>query len=120
MAVLTREAILAALDLPQERLHVKPWGGEVILQGMDGVARDEYERQILAEREAGDGKVDPSRQRARLVAFSIVDESGARLFSLEDVEALGKKNGRILGELAAAAMRVNALGEGDIEALAKN
>ena len=41
MAVLTKQQILAAEDLPSETLLVKEWCGDVTVRTMTGAERDE-------------------------------------------------------------------------------
>ena len=42
MSLLSKEAILAAQDLPSEDVEVPEWGGTVRVRGLDGKGRDEY------------------------------------------------------------------------------
>jgi len=53
-------------------------------------------------------------------AATIIDPDGKRLFTEEDIEALQQKSGQVLGRLADAAFRINAVGPAADEAAAKN
>lgn len=71
----------------------------------------------------GDGrdrKVDLTNMRARLVALSVVDEAGQRVFTDDEVDLLGAKSGAALDRVFAAAQELNGLSGADVEALTKN
>lgn len=115
MTILSRDAILAAGDLKKELVKVPEWGGEVYVSAMTGEARDEWEQSLVS------GKtVSLANIRARLVAATLVDESGNRLFSNADVGALGKKSAAALERCVKVAQRLNKLTESDLEELSKN
>ncbi len=101
--LLTRDAILARADLPRESVEVPEWGGAVLVATMTGAARDEWEQQLVA---AGRSM---QNVRAKLVAATAVDESGARMFSAADVEALGNLSSAALDRVCQVAQRLNGL-----------
>lgn len=105
MTLLSREAILAAADLPRELLEVPEWGGSVWVGTMSGLARDEFEQAI---RDGGNG-------RALVASFCIQDEQGNRLFSAADAEALGAKSAIALTRVVRASLKLNKLGDLAIE-----
>jgi hypothetical protein len=74
---------------------------------MTGAARDAWEQSLVSG--ASKGKVDITNVRARLVAYTAVDDDGARLFTDADAEALGRKSGAALERCAKVAQRLNAL-----------
>ena len=106
MDLLTRDQILAKNDRPTLLVTVKEWGGQVMLRALTADERDEYEMAMFDAR-AGKGRMNP---RARLVAMSIVNEKGERLFRDDDVERLGAKSGRALDRLFENAKRLSAIG----------
>jgi hypothetical protein len=116
---LTREQILAADDLPRERVAIKSWGGEVYIRSFTGEERDVFEESLL-DRSNGDVKRTLANFRAKLVALCLVNDQGQRLFTAEQAEELGRKNGAILDQLAATAQKLNGLSAGDVENLTKN
>lgn len=120
MKTLNRDAILAAQDLKTQRVNVPEWGGEVIVRTMTGVERDELEG-IMAMQST---KATPAERlrnfRALTVALCTVDEQGNRLFTLEDVEALGKKSTASLTRIFTVAQVLSALTEAAVEELVKN
>jgi hypothetical protein len=111
--VLTRDAILGADDLPKEKVEVPEWGGEVYVRTMTGAERDAFEKQWAG------GKV-PDNVRAGLVAKTVVDESGTRLFKDSDVTNLGAKSALVLDRLFDVAQKLNGLSKRDVEVLEKN
>ena len=113
--MLTREQILAADDLSRETVDVPEWGGSVVVQMMRGSDRDAFEASIITE-----GKPDLRNMRAKLAAACIVDESGKRLFSVADVDALGAKSAKALERVTSVAQRLNRLGDEQLEEIKGN
>jgi hypothetical protein len=113
--ILSREEILSANDLKREKVKVPEWGGEVFVSAMSGESRDEWEQSLVS----GKG-VSLTNIRARLFAMTACDEDGNRLFTSEDVQALGKKSGAALDRCVKVAQRLNRLTENDLEDLTKN
>jgi len=109
--MLTREEILSKTSLKTERITVEELFGEIIVSEMSGEMRDEWE-QAIREKDAGGKLVSP---RAKLVAFTVVDEKGDRVFSDGDISALGKLPSAILEKICLVAMRLNGLAAGAIE-----
>lgn len=119
MAVLGRDAILNADDVTTELVPVPEWGGDVLVKGLSGTERDEYEASCTQIR--GKSQVPVfTNIRAKLVARAIVDENGERVFTPQDVAALGKKNGAVLDRLFDVAAKLSGLSDDDVEELAKN
>lgn len=124
MAILTKQAILDALDLPVETVAVPEWGGEVLVRGMTGTERDSFEASLRREKAKAKGKapdyeVDLSDFRSKLVARSVVDEDGKRLFSDDEIGSLGRKSAVALSRVADVAMRLSGFTESDIDELKK-
>ena len=116
--LLSREAILAADDLPTRDVAVPQWGGTVRVRSLTGRERDQFETDVLSARR--DGHVSPGNVRARYAAMCIVDGEGKNLFSTADIEALGAKAAAALDTVYQAVLSLNALTEEDIEELAGN
>lgn len=114
---LTREAILAATSLPTEEVEVPEWGGTVVVRGMDGEGRDEFEASMLVER-GGQVVQDAANTRAKLAARCIIDpETREPMFTQQDVYALGKLSGAALNRVFAVASRLSGLRSDDIAEL---
>lgn len=113
--MLRRDAILAAARLERETVHVPEWGGDVLVQELTAAARDDFERALVG----ADGRLGPNI-RARLVALSVVDEDGNRLFSDADVAELAKQPAKAMDRVFSVAQRLSGLRPEDLEEAAKN
>jgi hypothetical protein len=113
MGLLTREAILAAVDLPREQVSVPEWGGDVLVQGLDGSGRDFWETSWFKARESG--TIAPEHHRALLVSLTLIDAEGGRLFRAEDIAQLGRKSPAGLDRVYEVALRLSGLGRGAVE-----
>lgn len=117
--MLTRDEILAAEDLPVEIVYVPEWGGSVFVRTLTGSERDKFEEDTIQ----GKGKnrrVTLQNIRARLVALTVCDESGTRLFQPADVARLGLKSAAALDRVFSVAQRLSGLTDDDVEELVKN
>lgn len=119
MALLNRDAILAASDIRTATVSVPEWGGDVLVGSMTGQARDEWEQSLIT-RKPGKTEANLHNVRARLVAATVVDEAGNRMFSEADIEALGRKSSAALERVCKVAQRLNGLGDSDLEDLKGN
>ena len=117
--LLTREAILQADDLPRELVEVPEWGGALYVRALTGAERDAFEQSIVETR-GKNTRMNLRNIRARLVALTVVDEDGNRLFSDDDVEALGRKSAAALNRVFEVAQRLSGLRPEDVEELAGN
>jgi len=116
MKILTKDEILQADDIRKEEVEVPEWGGAVWVQTMSGKERDQLEASIIS----GKGQRDLRNLRAKIVAMSVVDESGKRLFTFEDALELGKKSARALDRVFSVAQRLSGFTPQDVEELTKN
>jgi len=114
--ILTKQDIFAANDIHTERVNVPEWGGDVFVRTMSGTERDQLEASIIIEED----KRDLRNLRAKIVALSVVDEKGKRVFLFEDVLALGTKSARALDRIFAVAQRLSGFTKKDVDELAKN
>ena len=113
--ILTKDEILSADDLKKETVSVPEWGGSVIVRNLMGFERDQFEASIVQGKTA-----NLSNLRAKLVTMSVVNEKGKRLFSVKDVEALGRKSASALDRVFAVAQKLSGLTPKDVDELAKN
>lgn len=115
---LTRDAILAAVDLPTQEVEVPEWGGSVLVRGLSGEDRDAFEASLIVRRPAlvGPNKgqlesvQDTTNLHAKLVSRAIVDETGSRVFSDADVKLLGAKSSHALQRVFDVASELSGLG----------
>lgn len=119
MALLSRDAILAADDHEYEVVPCPEWGGEVRLRSLTGAERDAYEQSLVQTR-GKSREMNLRNARAKLVALCAVDEDGKRLFTDADVNALGKKNAKPLDRLFDVARRLSGLSEDDVDRLTED
>lgn len=124
--LLSRDDILGARDLPSERVEVPEWGGAVLVRGLTGIERDEWELSMMRVNQSR-GSIDASinmdafrNTRARFVAKCLVDEDGIRMFSDHDVTELGAKSAVALNRVYEVAQRLSAITKEDVEELGKN
>lgn len=117
--LLTRDQILAADDARFEIVEVPEWKGKVRVRMMTGRDRDAYESNLILNR-TGDKETNLGNIRATLLAFTIVDDEGTRVFSKEDIEALGEKSIKPIIRVFDVATKLNALRDEDVDALAGN
>ena len=114
---LSRDDVLKADDLVTEEVDVPEWGGTVLVRGMTGRERDEFELSVMDQRS---GRANLANGRAKIVIRCTVDDDGKRLFDAADVDVLGAKSAAALDRVFAVASRLSALGPGDVEELAGN
>lgn len=116
---LSRDQILGATDAKKRLVSVPEWGGDVWVSTMTGAARDRWEQGLLI-RKNGVTEANMENMRARLVAATVVDDDGNRLFTESDIEQLGKKSAAALERLCKVAQALNGIGEAELEELAGN
>lgn len=116
---LTREAILAADDLPLTKVEVPGWGGHLFIRPMKAGDRDEFEDWAF---KAGQKQSpDLARQRrARMIVACATDAEGVRLFSNEDAPKIAEKSVLNCDVVIEAISKLNRLGAKERKALAKN
>jgi hypothetical protein len=115
VALLSKDQILRAADLPAQSVEVPEWGGAIQLRVMTGMERDAFEGSINK-----DGKLNTKNLRARLVALCAVDADGKRLFAEKDLEALGGKSAVVLDRLFDECQRINGMSKEAVETIEKN
>lgn len=102
--LLTRDQILSANDLQTRDVQVPEWGGDVRLRQLSAL-------QVTRWRDLPESDT----KYVALLVSSIVDETGATIFTAEDVDALAQKNIRTVELLMRAAFELNKLGGDDDE-----
>ena len=115
---LTKADILQVQDLEHEDVYVEQWGGWVRVRALTGAERDRYEGSFMPDKKGG--KPSFRNVRARLVTMALTSPEGKKLFSFNDVEALGKKNASALNQLFEKAQQLSGLRKEDVEELQGN
>jgi len=115
---LDRTALLKAMQLKTETVEIE--GGEVIVSEIGAADyiklwSDPKNQKATGEKVIKDGKeedvmvIDMSKFTPALIAYSVVDEAGERLFTDEDVAVLGRSSQGIFLKLAEKARKMNGL-----------
>ena len=107
-----KETILAAVDLPSEKVDVPEWGVNVTVRTLTAAERDKFEEAVATQK--------LGNTRARLVGLCMVDDDGKRIFSDSEVTQLGGKSSLVLDRLFEIASRLNGFTAADAEELEKN
>ncbi|MFF8768491.1 hypothetical protein ACF07Q_28585 [Nocardiopsis dassonvillei] len=118
MSLLSRDEILQADDRKYETVHVPQWGGSVRIRSLDGKERDIFEKSLVDKKTGAPSKVENAR--ARLVAWTVVDADGRRIFSQGDIEALGKKSAAALDKVFTAARKLSGMTDEDLAELVED
>lgn len=112
MTYLTKAAILAADDLPTEEVEVREWGGSVLVRGLTGRQRIDYEASMAVMR-GGQLVPDVENSMAKLVARAIIDpDTGEPMFTPQEAHALGEKSSAALTRVFEVAARLSGMAEG--------
>jgi len=122
MKTLSKEDILAVADLKTEAVPVPEWGEDVqvIVRTMTGADRDAFEQSLVNV--DAEGKRTPALEnmKAKLVAITVVDEAGNRMFAADEVGHLAGKSAAAINRIFSAAARLNGIGPAAEVAAAKN
>ena len=116
---LNRADILNKTDLPKEEVFVPEWGGSVFVRALTAKERVIYEQAVIT-RTGKDVETNLEKAIALLVALTVVDEDGKRLFSNKDADELADKNANALSKLYMVAVRMSSLAPEDVKELAEN
>ena len=119
MTLLTREQILDAKDIETEDVEVPEWGGTVRVKAMTGAERDEYESYMM-DTSGSEVKMNLKGMKVRLVALTVVDEKGKRMFEVTDIEALSTKSASALDRVFQVASRLSGMTVAAVEELQGN
>lgn len=94
--------------MPTREVPVPEWGdGEAVrVRGLSANGRLEFG---LASQKASNGEVGPN-PTALIVALCAIDENGARLFQIQDCDALAELRGDVIDRIALAVMDLSGLG----------
>jgi hypothetical protein len=112
-----RDNILGSQRKPDRAVEVPEWGVTVYVKTMSSRDRDSFEQENADARDKG---LSLPNFRARFLVRVLVDEKGVRIFGDADADALGEKDGTVLGRLFDATVEHNALDNASVEKMAKN
>ena len=83
MGRLTRDQIVAQVELRTEVVEVPEWGGSVVVRELSGRERDVFEASIV-KRHGQKTSLDMENMRARFVAACVIGDDGQPLFYPSD------------------------------------
>lgn len=116
----TIEDILEA-EAPVEEVIVPEFGGKKFrVRGMSGAERERYEQALGVYSKNGEVRSRTRDALARLVAMSLIDAEGKRMFREPQVAKLAEAPAAGLARIADVARRLSGLTEADVEELAGN
>ena len=108
--MLTREQILNTRDLPTQRVPVPEWG--------EGATLNVRQLTVAEVNELAKHQSDhPEKVFVYWIVATVVDDTGKRMFTPDDAEALERKSAQVIKRLAEAAIKLNTF---DKDAAAKN
>lgn len=113
--MLSKEQILECKDIGSETVNIPEWYGEVTVKGLTLAEKDEWTESIMQG-----GEANVKGATAKLCIMCMRDDAGARLFSLDDVDALQAKSAAALDRVFQVAQRLSGIGQEDIEETVKN
>ena len=117
---LSRDQILEASDLRSQLAEVPEWGGAVLVRTMTGADRDAFENSMVSVRPDGTREQNLTNFRTKLVALTVVDDTGNLLFSADDLARLAAKSALAIDRVFVVAQSINGLGAQAVETAAKN
>jgi hypothetical protein len=131
MKCLTKENIFKSEAVEKEWVDIPEWAGGLYVKVMSGEERDAFETAMFKTNDMNNFTRNFDNMRARLIAFTAVDEDGKQIFDpilkydvqdklYGDVAELGKKSSVILDRIYVVAQKLNKLRKEDIEDLTKN
>lgn len=111
-----RDKILSASDIKSEKIYIEEWDAEVELRSLNGTQR----ARIMSE--SFDSKAKQiSWDYALLAMYAMYDpETGTRIFSDSDKEALNEKHGGILENIAMKILKLSGLSDESLTEAEKN
>ena len=119
-----RDLLLGAVELPRETVQVPELGEGVTftVRGMTGEERDAFELSLTALTANQKRRVpDPKNYRAKLLVYTVIEpDTGALLFTPNDIPAVGKIRADVLDRLSDVARRLSGLRIEDVETAEKN
>jgi hypothetical protein len=120
ITLLSRADILGKEDMTYDYVECPEWGGTVRVRGLLATERDAYESSIVIGAGTEAQRLNLIGARSRMVAKCCVDENGNRLFTDEDVDALGNKNSAPIDRLFDKIQELSGMTKKAVELQRKN
>jgi len=101
-----RDQILEADDIERSTVHVDQWGVDVEVRTMSAVQRS----RMLQACTLGDGNIDLDRLYPMLIIACVFDpDSGAPVFTDDDMQVLQEKSAASIEAVATVAMKMSGM-----------
>lgn len=115
--MLSRDDILK----PRERKYrtISAFGGKVRLKELTGLERAEFE-DATSEMIRSATSTGGLRRMAAMLVFTVVDEEGGQVFSMEDVDQIANLPFPEVEKVFTEAVKLNALTKEDVDSLGKD
>lgn len=115
-----RETILARAKMAKKRepLNLPEWGEGLYVCAMKSAERDAWEAEMFTAMQAT-GKAIAPNFRAMLVARTVVDSEGKRVFTDADIEQLGECDPTEMRKVYDLASKLNSVSSDDVRELEK-
>lgn len=118
MARLTREALLQRGALPRKTVKLPIMGEEVLVQGLTGAQRDQFEGESV-EQKGKHRRTKFENMRARLVVLGVIDDDGKRVFQDGDAAAVGQLPAADIDVMFDAIRELSGMSQEDVDELGK-
>lgn len=110
-------------DIRYEEIYIAEWDAWVMIRGMTAADRDLYD--VLASKYQAEGRNEKNsgslKIRALAAALCIVhSDTKARMFSIQDIEALTLKNGAALDTIFEAVQVMSGMGTSALKRALEN
>lgn len=122
MAVLDRSAILKAaggFKLKTIDVHIAELGGTVRLQELTGAEMSEWQSTVALQK-LENRKIKLKNRDAQLICLCVIDESGQKVFGIDDAPALGEWGASVVKHLFDECAKLNGLTKEEADELEKN
>lgn len=104
--MLSKEAILSAVDRNRVLIDVPEWGGSVWVAAISAAEKDAFDAENFVKRgERYEPRLD--NVKARFLVRCLEDDDRKPLFGLHDAAALGAKSAAVIDRLYEVAARLN-------------
>lgn len=116
---LGKSQILAVRQRRTELVTCPLLAGKVRVGAMTARDRDNFEAALVVA-DGNKRKTDFTNFRAKLVARTVIDDDGKRIFADEDADALGELEAADIQPIFEVAQRLNGFSQADVDELTKN
>lgn len=118
MSLISRSEFLKPLQVPRERVDLPEFGPDkhCIVWGFNAKERTDFELSLQTSK----GKLNLKQVRERLIVACVRDEQGNKLFTADDIEAIGEQSSQVVQRIFNVAMRLSGFSDSDVEKLAGN